>query len=81
MERWPLLTTHIWCLVETATGRVEANPACWIGGNRQSGHRADLVRDQHANSPVRPAPINAALWPGEKDGEYTLVWNRPKRDA
>ncbi|EMS94932.1 hypothetical protein H009_24841, partial [Agrobacterium tumefaciens str. Cherry 2E-2-2] len=23
----------------------------------------------------------AALWPGEKDGEYALIWNRPKREA
>ena len=22
-----------------------------------------------------------ALWPGEKDGEYALIWNRPKREA
>ncbi|EMS95733.1 hypothetical protein H009_20711, partial [Agrobacterium tumefaciens str. Cherry 2E-2-2] len=23
----------------------------------------------------------AALWPGEKDGEYALIWSRPKREA
>jgi uncharacterized protein (DUF736 family) len=33
------------------------------------------------DDPSFPAPINAALWPAEKEGEYTLVWNRPKRDA
>ena len=28
------------------------------------------------------APISAALWPSEKEGEYALIWNRPKkRDA
>ena len=26
-------------------------------------------------------PINAALWPSHTDGDYDLVWNRPKRDA
>ncbi len=26
-------------------------------------------------------PIKAALWPAEKDGEYALIWNRPKRDV
>ena len=26
-------------------------------------------------------PINAALWPSQTDGDYDLVWNRPKRDA
>lgn len=33
------------------------------------------------DDPSFPAPINAALWPTEKEGDYTLVWNRPKRDA
>ncbi|MRH96576.1 DUF736 domain-containing protein [Rhizobium rhizogenes] len=33
------------------------------------------------DDPSFPAPINAALWPTEREGDYTLVWNRPKRDA
>ena len=33
------------------------------------------------DDPSFPAPINAALWPNEREGDYTLVWNRPKRDA
>ena len=27
------------------------------------------------------APINAALWPSQNEGDYDLLWNRPKRDA
>ncbi|WP_371746613.1 DUF736 domain-containing protein [Aminobacter sp. SR38] len=33
------------------------------------------------DDPSFNAPITAALWPGEKDGEYALIWNRPKREA
>ncbi|WP_422039195.1 DUF736 family protein [Rhizobium sp. PP-CC-3G-465] len=31
--------------------------------------------------PSFPAPITAALWPSETDGDYALVWSRQKRDA
>ncbi len=31
------------------------------------------------DDPSFVAPISAALWPGEKDGEYALIWNRPGR--
>ncbi len=31
------------------------------------------------DDPSFVAPISAALWPGEKDGEYALIWNRPRR--
>jgi len=33
------------------------------------------------DDPSFNAPINAALWPSQGEGEYDLVWNRPKRDA
>ena len=34
------------------------------------------------DDPSFTAPISAALWPSEKEGEYALIWNRPKkRDA
>lgn len=33
------------------------------------------------DDPSFPAPINAALWPAEKEGEYALVWSRPKKVA
>ena len=34
------------------------------------------------DDPSFTAPISAALWPNEKEGEYALIWNRPKkRDA
>ena len=33
------------------------------------------------DDPSFNAPINAALWPSQTDGDYDLVWNRPKRDA
>ena len=33
------------------------------------------------DDPSFPAPINAALWPTETDGDYALVWNRPRKAA
>ncbi|WP_037155885.1 DUF736 domain-containing protein [Rhizobium freirei] len=33
------------------------------------------------DDPSFNAPINAALWPAQKEGEYVLVWNRPRRVA
>ncbi|WP_038366346.1 DUF736 domain-containing protein [Bosea sp. UNC402CLCol] len=33
------------------------------------------------DDPSFNAPITAALWPGETEGDYTLIWNRPKREA
>jgi uncharacterized protein (DUF736 family) len=33
------------------------------------------------DDPSFNAPINAALWPTETDGDYVLIWNRPKREA
>lgn len=33
------------------------------------------------DDPSFVAPITAALWPAETDGEYTLIWNRPKREV
>ena len=33
------------------------------------------------DAPSFAFPINAALWPSQTDGDYDLVWNRPKRDA
>jgi len=33
------------------------------------------------DDPSFNAPINAALWPAETEGDYALVWNRPKREA
>lgn len=33
------------------------------------------------DDPSFNAPINAALWPSQTEGDYTLVWNRPKREA
>ncbi|MGK9086117.1 DUF736 domain-containing protein [Brucella intermedia] len=33
------------------------------------------------DDPSFNAPITAALWPSEAEGEYTLIWNRPKREV
>lgn len=33
------------------------------------------------DDPSFNAPINAALWPSQTEGDYDLVWNRPKREA
>ena len=33
------------------------------------------------DDPSFVAPITAALWPSEADGEYALIWNRPKREV
>ncbi|KQT63292.1 MULTISPECIES: DUF736 domain-containing protein [unclassified Aureimonas] len=33
------------------------------------------------DDPSFPAPITAALWPSETDGDYALVWSRQKRDG
>ena len=33
------------------------------------------------DDPSFNAPISAALWPSQTDGDYDLVWNRPRRDA
>ncbi len=33
------------------------------------------------DDPSFNAPINAALWPAEKEGDYVLVWSRPNREA
>lgn len=33
------------------------------------------------DDPSFNAPINAALWPTQTDGDYDLVWNRPRREA
>ncbi|UWU26011.1 DUF736 domain-containing protein (plasmid) [Rhizobium sp. CB3060] len=33
------------------------------------------------DDPSFPAPISAALWPAETDGDYALVWNRPRKAA
>ncbi|CUX68624.1 conserved hypothetical protein [Agrobacterium tumefaciens str. Kerr 14] len=33
------------------------------------------------DDPSFNAPITAALWPSEKEGEFALIWNRPKREA
>lgn len=31
------------------------------------------------DDPSFNAPISAALWPSEKEGDYALIWSRPKR--
>ncbi|MBB3649243.1 DUF736 family protein (plasmid) [Rhizobium ruizarguesonis] len=33
------------------------------------------------DDPSFNAPINAALWPTEAEGDYVLVWSRPNREA
>ena len=33
------------------------------------------------DDPSFNVPIIAALWPSQTDGDYALIWNRPKRDA
>ncbi|NNH30611.1 DUF736 family protein [Rhizobium sp. SEMIA 4085] len=33
------------------------------------------------DDPSFNAPISAALWPAEADGDYVLVWSRPNREA
>ncbi|WP_188826316.1 DUF736 domain-containing protein [Brucella endophytica] len=33
------------------------------------------------DAPSFNAPITAALWPSKKEGEYALIWNRPKREV
>ena len=50
------------------------------GWNQMSGENEPYISVK-LDDPSFPAPINAALWPSETEGEYTLVWNRPKREA
>ena len=33
------------------------------------------------DDPSFNAPIVAALWPAEVEGDYVLIWSRPKREA
>ena len=57
-------------------GRAEIG-AAWSKRSNEGRDYLGLKLDD----PSFNAPINAALWPTEKEGDYALVWNRPKRDA
>ncbi|TKT57525.1 DUF736 domain-containing protein [Agrobacterium sp. LC34] len=62
--------------------RITAGPGVEIGaGWNQVSNDGEPYISVKLDDPSFNAPINAALWPAEKDGDYTLVWNRPKRDA
>ena len=50
------------------------------GWNKISGDGEPFI-SVTLDDPSFNAPINAALWPSEADGEYALIWNRPKREA
>ena len=57
-------------------GRAEIG-AAWSKRSNEGRDYLGLKLDD----PSFNAPINAALWPAEKDGDYDLVWSRPKREA
>ena len=57
-------------------GNVELG-AAWQKTSEQGRDYLSVKLDD----PSFPAPINAALWPAEVEGDYVLVWNRPKREA
>lgn len=60
--------------------RVTGNGAeVGAGWNAVSGDGENYI-SLKLDDPSFNAPITAALWPGE-DGDYTLIWNRPKREA
>ena len=62
--------------------RITAGAGVEIGaGWSQVSNDGEPYISVKLDDPSFNAPINAALWPAEKDGDYTLVWNRPKRDA
>lgn len=62
--------------------RITAGASVEIGaGWNQVSNDGEPYVSVKLDDPSFNAPINAALWPAEKDGDYTLVWNRPKRDA
>ena len=50
------------------------------GWNKVSGDGEPFI-SVTLDDPSFNAPINAALWPSEADGEYALIWNRPKRES
>ncbi|OLP54636.1 hypothetical protein BJF92_08765 [Rhizobium rhizosphaerae] len=50
------------------------------GWNKVSGDEEAYI-SVSLDDPSFNAPINAALWPSEREGDYSLVWNRPKREA
>jgi uncharacterized protein (DUF736 family) len=52
--------------------------AAWKKTARETGREYLSVK---LDDPSFNAPITAALWPSEKQGEYALIWNRPKREA
>ena len=57
-------------------GRAEIG-AAWSKRSNEGRDYLGLKLDD----PSFNAPITAALWPSEKEGEYALIWNRPKREA
>ena len=57
-------------------GRAEIG-AAWSKRSNEGRDYLGLKLDD----PSFNAPINAALWPSQTEGDYTLVWNRPKREA
>ncbi|OIS94186.1 DUF736 domain-containing protein [Brucella cytisi] len=51
--------------------------AAWSSISNDGEHYISVKLDD----PSFNAPINAALWPSETEGDYDLVWNRTKRDT
>ena len=50
-------------------------------GWKQTSNDGEPYVSVKLDDPSFNAPITAALWPGETEGEYALIWNRPKREA
>lgn len=62
--------------------RITANSGVEIGAgwNSVSGDGETYISVKF-DDPSFNAPITAALWPAETEGDYTLIWNRPKREV
>lgn len=60
----------------TAGNNVEVG-AAWKAVSNDGEEYISVKMDD----PSFNAPITAALWPAETEGEYVLIWNRPKREA
>lgn len=59
----------------TASNGVEVG-AAW----KQISNDGEEYISAKMDDPSFNTPITAALWPGETEGNYVLIWNRPKRE-
>lgn len=66
--------------VEAPDFRITAANGAEVGAgwNKVSDDGEEYISVQ-LDDPSFNAPISAALWPGEKEGEFTLIWSCPKK--